>query len=337
MTYKKLDEKPLPITLITAGEETQMRYATRAETVDQYAKLFESGDAWPFDAKLVVFKDNDDNYWLADGFHRLRASEQAGRESVHCVIYEGELSEAQDYALAANAKHGLRRTNEDKRKAVEVALSMERWVSKSDRAIAEHIGVDHKTVGKIRQKVVSTGELPQLDVEPTGELPQLESTDTEKTDVREGRDGKKRKVKTPPTMMATAPPAESKPHSSDSELPEVVQEVRAVLRSHFNEDELPIEEVHCKAIAVVDKEAWPFVVERAREQAASRDSDPKLQDFRDAAKEENWRHKRKLAEKFGVLAMQSMDELHSLKPNKDRHEIALERIKTFLDELKGWN
>ena len=335
MTYKKLDEKPLPIALITAGEETQMRYATRAETVDQYAELFASGNAWPFDTKLVVFKDNEGNYWLADGFHRLRASEKVGRESVHCVIYEGELSEAQDYALAANAKHGLRRTNEDKRKAIEVALSMERWEAKSDRAIAEHIGVDHKTVGKIRQRTVSTGEVPQLNAEPTGEVPQLKSTDTGKTEIRVGRDGKKRKVTTPPPMMATTP--ESKPHSSDSELPEVVQEVRAVLRSHFNEDELPVEEVHCKAIAVVDKEAWPLVVERAREQAASRDSDPKIQDFRDAAKEENWRHKRKLAEKYGVLAMQALDELHEIKRNGNRHSTGMKQIQAFLNELRGWS
>ena len=320
MTYKKLDEKPLPIALIKAGEETQMRYATRAETVDQYAELFAGGNAWPFDAKLVVFKDTDGNYWLADGFHRLRASEQAGRESVHCEIYEGELSEAQDYALAANAKHGLRRTNEDKRKAVEVALSMERWVSKSDRAIAEHIGVSHKLVGKIRN--ISTGNGSQL-----------KSSDTGKTEVREGRDGKKRRV-TPP-MMATVP--ESKPHQTDSELPEVVQEVRAALRSHFNEHELPVEEVHCKAIAVVDKEAWPLVVERAREQAAKRDSDPKVQDYRDAAKEENWRHKRKLAEKFGVLAMQALDELHGIKRNGNRHGTAMKHIQAFLNELKGWS
>jgi len=324
MTYKKLDEKPLPIALITAGEETQMRYATRAETVDQYAELFAGGDAWPFDTKLVIFRDSEDNYWLADGFHRLRASEKAGRESVHCIIYEGELSEAQDYALAANAKHGLRRTNEDKRKAVETALSMERWASKSDHAIAEHVGVDHKTVGKIRKRNNSTGEVPQL-----------KSTGTVKTEVREGRDGKKRKVTTPPPMMATA--LESKPHSSDSELPEVVQEVRAVLRSHFNENELPVEEVHCKAIAVVDKEAWPLVVERAREQAASRNSEPKIQDFRDAAKEENWRHKRKLAEKFGVLAMQALDELHSIKRNVNRHSTGMKQIQAFLNELRGWS
>ena len=129
----------------------------------------------------------------------------------------------------------------------------------------------------------------------------------------------------------------SKPHSSDSELPEVVQEVRAVLRSHFNENELPVEEVHCKAIAVVDKEAWPLVVERAREQAAMRDSDPKVQDFRDAAKEENWRHKRKLAEKFGVLAMQQLDELHDIKRNGNRHSTGMKHIQAFLNELKGWN
>ena len=43
-TYRKLDEKPLPLELITAGEETQMRYATREETITEYAELFDSAD-----------------------------------------------------------------------------------------------------------------------------------------------------------------------------------------------------------------------------------------------------------------------------------------------------
>ena len=88
--------------------------------------------------------------------------------------------DAQDYALAANANHGLRRTNEDKRKAVHTALLMERWAMRSNVAISEHVGVSDKLVGKIRNELDS-------------------STDAE---FRVGRDGKKRKAPTPTSPVS---------------------------------------------------------------------------------------------------------------------------------------
>ena len=126
------------------------------------------------------------------------------------------------------------------------------------------------------------------------------------------------------------------PTTTETEVPEIVQRVQSVLRSHFNEDELPTEESHCKAIAVVDEEAWPDVAEAARERGLMRGDDPKLQDYRDAARDENWQHKRKLTEKYGVLAMQTLDELHELKPNLMRHGTGMKQIQAFLNELKGW-
>lgn len=147
---KKPTNKPLPIGLISAGEETQMRYATRSETVDEYAELFTDDVAWPFDSRIVVFQDGD-NHWLADGFHRLKAADKAGRTSVHCEVHNGTLEDAQDYALAANSTHGLQRTNEDKRKAVLAALDMDRWASKSNCAIADHVGVSESLVRKLRK------------------------------------------------------------------------------------------------------------------------------------------------------------------------------------------
>ena len=68
-----------------------------------------------------------------------------------------------------------------------------------------------------------------------------------------------------------------------------------------------------------------------------RDSEPKLQDYRDAAKEQSWQHQRKLAERYGVLAMQQLDELHDTNPNQMRHRTAMQQIQAFLNELKGWN
>jgi len=42
-------------------------------------------------------------------------------------------------------------------------MAGERSARSSDRKIAEHCGVDHKTVAKLRGKLESSGEVPQID------------------------------------------------------------------------------------------------------------------------------------------------------------------------------
>lgn len=149
----------LSIDLIVADESTQMRAGTRNETIEEYADLFEtSNKRWPFDSAIVVFYD--DKYYLADGWHRYLAAIRANRASVECDVREGTLEDAQDYALGANVSHGLRRTNDDKRKAVEKALRMDRHVKKSDRAIAGLCGVSQPFVGQIRKQLISVINSP---------------------------------------------------------------------------------------------------------------------------------------------------------------------------------
>jgi hypothetical protein len=62
------------------------------------------------------------------------------------------------FALGANIKNGLRRTNEDKRKCVEIAL--ENFAEWSDRRVAEVCGVAHTFVGKIRSALVLNTNAP---------------------------------------------------------------------------------------------------------------------------------------------------------------------------------
>lgn len=51
-------------------------------------------------------------------------------------------------ALSANAAHGIRRGNADKRRAVEIALR--EFGKLSSRQIAEMCGVSHEMVGRLR-------------------------------------------------------------------------------------------------------------------------------------------------------------------------------------------
>jgi hypothetical protein len=69
------------------------------------------------------------------------------------VNHQGTLEDAQWYSFGTNKDHGLRRTNEDKARAVKAALAHPNGAAKSDHQIAKHVGVDVKTVGNWHEKL----------------------------------------------------------------------------------------------------------------------------------------------------------------------------------------
>ncbi|NQU26419.1 MAG: ParB N-terminal domain-containing protein, partial [Candidatus Nealsonbacteria bacterium] len=121
------------------------------------AERLRAGDKFP---PVDVFDDGHEK-WVADGAHRLWASEQAGREEIDCLVHRGTKEDAQWFAIRANRSHGLRRSNADKRLAVEKALTHPKGADLSDRHIAEYVGVTHPMVIKCRKHLESTGKLYQ--------------------------------------------------------------------------------------------------------------------------------------------------------------------------------
>jgi hypothetical protein len=140
---------------------TQPRSTILRDVVEEYAAAMLEGAIFP---PVTVFYDGTD-YWLADGFHRVAASEAAGRSSVGCDIRQGTRRDAVLYSVGANAAHGMRRTNDDKRRAVRVLLDDAEWSQWSDREIARRCGVDNKTVANLRPapKRPDTEEFPQYE------------------------------------------------------------------------------------------------------------------------------------------------------------------------------
>jgi len=61
------------------------------------------------------------------------------------------------HSVGANAKHGLRRSNKDKRKAVTTLLLDEQWCQWSDRAIAKQCQVSNRFVSNIRKELSVNG------------------------------------------------------------------------------------------------------------------------------------------------------------------------------------
>ncbi len=131
---------------IRADVRAQPRASTNTDIIAEYAEAMTSGAEFP---PLIVFHDAE-AYWLADGFHRFYAAQGAERQTFPCEVREGGLRDAILFSVGANAAHGYRRSDEDKRRAVDKLLNDQEWSHWSDREIARQCGVSHELVRKRR-------------------------------------------------------------------------------------------------------------------------------------------------------------------------------------------
>ena len=150
---------------------TQPRAKLFEDVVTEYSEDMRQGATFP---PVIVFFDGKE-YWLADGFHRIRAKEAIGAQEVTADVHLGTQRDAVLYAVGANSAHGLRRTNADKRRAVIRLLHDYEWNKWSDREIARRCGVSNRLVGDIRRELSvsfsqtdSTDNL--FDIDPTSRL-----------------------------------------------------------------------------------------------------------------------------------------------------------------------
>jgi hypothetical protein len=139
-----------------------------ARVAADYAEALRGGTRLP---PVVVFRDPEGRKWLADGFHRVQAHELAERDEVEADVRNGSRRDALLHAAGANAAHGARRTNADKRRAVGALLADPEWLGKGDAWIAERCAVSDRFVAKLRPSNPNGSGLK-----------------------REGRDGKLRRV-----------------------------------------------------------------------------------------------------------------------------------------------
>ena len=125
---------------------TQPRAQLDFFTIGEYAQAMRDGTQFP---PVVVFYDGS-AYWLADGFHRVRAAQQAGLTEIGADLRQGSRRDAVLYSVGANASHGMRRTNEDKRRAVMTLLGDAEWAQWSSAEIARRCNVTHPFVSTLR-------------------------------------------------------------------------------------------------------------------------------------------------------------------------------------------
>ena len=138
----------------------QARVKIRGDVVRHYAAAMteqqaEGGVRFP---PVVLFTDGQE-YWLADGWHRVLAARRAGLSEIAADVRPGTMRDVLLHSVSANSAHGLPRTNADKRKAVALLLADSEWSQWSDREIGRHCQVDHKVVGRMRR---ASGAEPQI-------------------------------------------------------------------------------------------------------------------------------------------------------------------------------
>jgi hypothetical protein len=146
----------IPLAALKVDQTVQQRVGgTAKKVVAEYAEAMRGGAAFP---PPVVFSEGGDEYHLADGFHRVAAHRLAHPDvqEIECEVHPGGRNDALLFACGANASHGQRRSNADKRKAVVALLRSEIWSTWSDHEIARRCNVSQPFVGTVRKKHLKT-------------------------------------------------------------------------------------------------------------------------------------------------------------------------------------
>lgn len=174
------ETKTLFIKDLKLDQGFQARSRINLQVVKDYENSICAGAMMP---PIKVVKTANE-FILVDGFHRLLAYRNLGRDRIEAKVIAGDHATALRHAVSANQTHGLQRSRDDKVRAVVMALNDFELSCESDRALGKLCGVSHTFVASVRdqlgkEKSISkfsrkTGTAPRHEVEST---PPLELTD----------------------------------------------------------------------------------------------------------------------------------------------------------------
>lgn len=135
----------------------QSRATINYALINEYATMMSEGIV--FDP-IEGVQDAEGRIYIWDGYHRGEAAKRVGVR-LPVRMRPSTKTDAEWLALAANQKHGLRRSKKDKYHIVRQALLHPYGLYMSDRALTRHCGVDRRLVVKVRQEMEETGEIPE--------------------------------------------------------------------------------------------------------------------------------------------------------------------------------
>ena len=134
---------------IIIDDENHPRAEVDQQLVTEYAAAMSAGAKFP---AVIVFRQGK-KYLLADGRHRFEAATQLTLKTIKAEVRKGDRRNAILFAVGANAQHGQRRTNADKRKAVQILLADKTWWQWSDNEIARSCCVSRDLVKDTRAEM----------------------------------------------------------------------------------------------------------------------------------------------------------------------------------------
>jgi hypothetical protein len=187
---------------------TQIRAAYDRPTIDRYKDLWEAYVELP---PIIVFFDGT-TYWLADGFHRVEARWEMvevfaeGKKEerrIKSEVRTGTQRDTIQFALSANADHGLPRSPDDIRRAVTRCLDDAEWSKLTNVKIASMCRCSESMVRKMKgerkpsdstndeapikkseiNRVVSSNPVPYRVSKPTPQPTEIDPEDAEIGDV----------------------------------------------------------------------------------------------------------------------------------------------------------
>ena len=179
-----------PIREIVRDERCQARVKPDPDISDEYATAYRAKAKMPPIEVFIV----DGAPYVVDGWHRLAGAIKAEVTWITCdIVGTGTIDEAIWKALAANQTHGYRRSNADKEHAVRLALGSPIGSEQSSRTIAEHVGVSHPFVERIRTDMEAArraevlGQVADIVATKTGDVETVTTSTVEKRRDSAGR------------------------------------------------------------------------------------------------------------------------------------------------------
>lgn len=139
-------------------EGLQTRAGLNPKVVKEYTELLKDGRK--LDPVTVVKDKATGELYLVDGYHRREATTANGATVIEAEVTEGAFTDAVRLAIKANASHGLRRTNAEKRNALTMAWNHRHDLfggEPSNEMLADAVGVSKRWVIKMRKRL-SRGE-----------------------------------------------------------------------------------------------------------------------------------------------------------------------------------
>lgn len=120
--------------------------------VEELTEFLKAGGEFE-DPVDLFYDDAEGKYWVADGNNRHEASLRAGDKPLAIRLHYGTLRAAVEFAFGANARHGRRQSDNDKRLKVVGMLSDPAWYKLSDSELARMSrgAVTQQFVSKVRR------------------------------------------------------------------------------------------------------------------------------------------------------------------------------------------